>query len=116
MKSISIIRATTAAVSVLALSAGLARAADSKEIWEKSCASCHGKDGRGDTRMGKKLEVKDYTDPKVQDELKDDKATKTIKEGLKDDAGKVRMKPYADALSDDDIKGLIAYIRAFKKP
>jgi cytochrome c553 len=64
--------------------------------------------------MGKKLGAKDYTDPKVQDELKDDVAFKAIKEGLKDKDGKTLMKP-ADGLSDDDIKGLVAYVRKFKK-
>ncbi len=41
------------------------RAADAKENWEKNCAKCHGADGKGDTKMGKKVGVKDYTDPKV---------------------------------------------------
>ena len=33
--------------------------------------------------MGKKHGAKDYTDAKVQDELKDEAAFKAIKEGLK---------------------------------
>ena len=41
-------------------------AADVKENWEKSCAKCHGPDGKGDTKMGKKLEIKDFTDAKYQ--------------------------------------------------
>ena len=101
----------------LAILAGAAlsvRADDAKAIFEKDCAKCHGTDGKGDTKMGKKLGVKDYTDAKVQAELKDDAATKAIKEGLKDKEGKVLMKP-AESLSDTDIKGLIAYIRTFKK-
>ena len=64
--------------------------------------------------MGKKLGCKDYTDAKVQAELKDADAIKAIKEGLKDKEDKVLMKP-ADGLSDDNIKGLVAYMRAFGK-
>src|SRR5438093_10206900 len=94
--------------------AGSLSAADSKELYEKECAKCHGTDGKGDTKMGKKLGAKDYTDPKVQAELKDDAALKAIKEGLKDKDDKVLMKP-AEGLSDDDIKGLIAYVRKFKQ-
>jgi cytochrome c553 len=100
-----------------AILAGLAltaRADDAKATFEKDCAKCHGTDGKGQTKMGQKLGVKDYTDAKVQAELKDDAATKAIKEGLKDKEGKVLMKP-AESLSDSDIKGLIAYIRTFKK-
>jgi len=95
---------------------GIVRADDaSKALWEKTCASCHGKDGKGDTKMGKKVDVKDYTDAKVQDAFTDDKAVKTIKEGVKDDKGKERMKPYGELLTDDQIKGLVAYLRGFKK-
>ncbi len=64
--------------------------------------------------MGQKVGCKDYTDPKVQADVTDEKATKAIKDGLKDKDGKVVMKP-AEGLSDDDIKGLVAYMRAFKK-
>ena len=89
------------------------RAADAKENWEKNCAKCHGADGKGDTKMGKKVGVKDYTDPKVQAEMKDDQMFKSVKEGIKD-GDKTKMKP-AENLSDDDIKALIAYVRAFGK-
>ena len=89
------------------------RAADSKELYTSQCAKCHGADGKGDTKMGKKLGAKDYTDAKVQADLKDDAAVKAIKEGLKD-GDKTLMKP-TEGVSDDDVKGLVAYMRAFKK-
>ncbi len=104
----------TLSIVLLAGMAISARAADAKETYEKDCAKCHGVDGKGDTKMGKKLGAKDYTDAKVQEEMKDDAAVKAIKEGLKDKEGKVLMKP-AEGLSDDDIKGLVAYMRKFKK-
>jgi len=91
-----------------------ASAADVKENWEKSCTKCHGADGKGDTKMGQKLGVRDYTDAKVQADLKDDAAFKAIKEGLKDKEDKTLMKP-AEGLSDDEIKALVAQVRSFKK-
>ena len=100
-----------AALTVTALSA---RAEDAKTIYEKDCVKCHGADGKGETKMGKKLGAKDYTDAKVQEELKDEAGFKAIKEGLKDKEGKSLMKP-SEGLSDDDIKGLVAYMRKFKK-
>lgn len=93
----------------------LARAEDVKETWEKNCQKCHGPDGKGDTKMGKKVEVKDYTDPAVQAAMKDDIMVKAIKEGIKDTDGKVRMKLYGDTLSDDQVKALVTYVRTFKK-
>jgi cytochrome c553 len=89
-------------------------AADAKANYEKDCAKCHGADGKGETKMGKKLGAKDYTDAKVQADLNDDAAFKAIKEGLKDKDGKKLMGP-AEGMSDDDIKALVAYMRTFKK-
>ena len=88
--------------------------ADPKETFEKTCSKCHGADGTGQTKMGQKLGCRDYTDAKVSDTLKDDVAFKALKEGLTSDDGKTLMKPVQD-LSDDDIKGLVVYVRAFKK-
>jgi cytochrome c553 len=107
-------RIITIALSILAVSALSAWAADAKATYDKDCAKCHGTDGKGETKMGKKLGAKDYTDVKVQTEMKDDSAVKAIKEGLKDSAGKTLMKP-AEGLSDADIKGLVAYMRGLKK-
>ena len=64
-----------------------AKAADGKATYEKDCTKCHGADGKGDTKMGKKYGAKDYTDAKVQDELKDEAAFKAIKEGLQGQRG-----------------------------
>jgi len=91
-----------------------ASAADSKENWNTLCAKCHGVDGKGQTNIGKKLGAKDYTDPKIQAALTDDAAFKATKEGFKDKDGKSLMKPY-DNLSDEEIKGLVAYLRTLKK-
>jgi cytochrome c553 len=104
----------TLSIAILVVAAWTAQADDAKALYEKSCAKCHGADGKGQTKMGQKLGCKDYTDAKVQDELKDDAAAKAIKEGLKDKDDKTLMKP-AEDLSDADIKGLVAYFRAFKK-
>jgi len=91
-----------------------ASAADVKETWKNSCAKCHGEDGKGQTKMGQKLGVRDYSDAKVQSDMKDDAAFKAIKEGLKDKEDKTLMKP-SEGLSDDDIKALVAQMRAFKQ-
>ncbi len=104
----------TVSIAILAGMALTAGAADAKALYEKDCAKCHGPDGKGDTKMGKKMNAKDYTDPKVQDEMKDEAAFKAIKDGLKDKEGKVLMKP-AEGMSDEEIKGLVAYMRKFKK-
>ncbi|MHB8519450.1 MAG: c-type cytochrome [Limisphaerales bacterium] len=101
-------------ISLLVGAAALVSArGDAKATYEKECAKCHGSDGKGDTKMGRKLGAKDYTDPKFQETLKNDNMFKAIKEGLKED-DKTKMKPIEN-VTDDEIKALVAYMRAFKK-
>jgi len=89
-------------------------AADAKANWDANCVQCHGKDGKADTKMGKTLNAKDLTDPKVQAEFTDAKAAESIKNGVKEN-GKTTMKAFGDKLNDADIKALVAYVRGLKK-
>ncbi|MGA2173726.1 MAG: cytochrome c [Verrucomicrobiota bacterium] len=102
-------------LTILALAASSAAltADDAAANWDKTCQKCHGADGKGDTKIGKKMEVKDFTDATYQASFTDEQATKAIKEGIKD-GDKTKMKA-AEGLSDDDIKALVAKVRAFKK-
>ena len=93
-------------LAVIIASAGIASAADASATWNSQCASCHGKDGSGNTAMGKKLGVKDYS---KEQSFSDAEAMKVIKDG------KGKMKAYKDKLSDDDVKALVAYVRSLKK-
>jgi mono/diheme cytochrome c family protein len=102
-------------VTLFGLAAALsAKAADAKENYDNLCAKCHGAEGKGDTKMGQKLGAKDFTDAKVQADLKDDAATKAIRSGLKSPDDKTLMKPF-DTLTDDEVKALVAYVRGLKK-
>jgi len=97
----------------LPLFTGLGYAASAQDNWDNDCASCHGADGKGQTKQGKKLKLRDYTDAKVQAELKDDDMLKAIVEGVKDN-GKERMKGFKDELSADEAKDLVAFVRKLK--
>lgn len=88
--------------------------ADAAANWGEHCAKCHGDDGKGQTKMGKKLAIADLTDPKVQEKFTDADALKAMKEGLKDKDGKVAMKPI-EGVSEADMKVLIGYVRGLKK-
>ena len=102
-------------VTSLSMAAWTLSGADIKENWDKNCASCHGKDGKGETKAGKKADVKDLTDATYQASFTDEKMFKQIKEGMKDKNGKDKMKPFADKLTDDEVKALVAHVRSFKK-
>lgn len=110
MKNTTKLALTTLA---LALTTGVSYAATAADNWDNNCASCHGADGKGQTKTGKKLKIRDYTDAKVQAELKDEDMCKAITEGVKAD-GKEKMKGFKEELSTDEIKDLVAHIRKFK--
>jgi mono/diheme cytochrome c family protein len=96
-------------LSIALLLASPAAFGDVAEVYAKNCASCHGKDGKGETAMGKKSKVKDYTDAKVQAAFTDAEALKAILEG------KEKMKSYKDKVTEAEAKELVQYVRAFKK-
>jgi len=99
----------------LTVAACAAYAADTADNWSHHCASCHGKDGAGHTKAGKKLDVKDLTDAAYQKTFKDDEAFNSLKGGMKTSDGTEKMKPFADKLTDEEIKALVTYVRALAK-
>lgn len=90
-----------------------AAAQDATQLWDMNCAACHGKDGKGNTMMGKRLHIKDLTDPKVQDALTDAEAIKDIKDGVTQE-GRPVMKGFDGKLNDAQIKDLVAHVRSLK--
>jgi cytochrome c6 len=87
--------------------AGGAAAGDAEAVYAKQCARCHGDDGRGETTMGKKFELKDLADPEVQ-ALSDAEIRKIIADG----AGK--MPGFSKKLSAEEIDSLVKYVRKFR--
>lgn len=81
------------------------------ELWKEHCASCHGKDGRGKTKAGRKAKVKDLTDKKYQASFTDTKGFLNTKNGMNDDKGKEQMKPYGKELKDQELMQLMKYLR-----
>jgi len=104
-----------AGATCLTFAAYTAAGADVAANWTTHCASCHGKDGKGQTKAGRMASVKDMTEESYQASFQDDRAYTQIKEGLKDEKGKERMKPFKEKLTDDEIKALIAHVRSLKK-
>lgn len=88
--------------------------ADVADDFKKKCASCHGSDGRGKTKMGQKLGVPDFTSAEFQKKFSDEQIEKTITDGVKSaETGKQVMKPFKDRLSADQIHALAEHVRSF---
>jgi cytochrome c6 len=94
-----------AVVFVLSLSAHAQNA--SETLYKSKCAACHGADGTG-SATGKKMGAHDFTTADVQ-RMSDTELSTIITNG------KNKMPKYGASLKPEDIKGLVAYIRTFKK-
>jgi cytochrome c553 len=101
----------------LLLSLSLATAAHAAddaaaELWTAKCKSCHGADGRAETKVGKKESIVDMSQPAWQKAETDADIREYIAEGSPKNK---KMRPYKDKLSPEQIDSLVAYIRTLKK-
>jgi cytochrome c6 len=103
------IRWAVPAFGVLFLIAAPLHAQDAAALYKTKCAACHGPDGAGNVPMGKTLGVTDLTSADVQKQT-DAQLTDSITNGK----GK-KMPAYKGKLTDDQIKGLVGYIRELAK-
>jgi cytochrome c553 len=78
------------------------------DIYKTKCSACHGKNGAGDTMLGKNLKLRPLGSDDVQKQSDDELFTIISK-------GKKRMPPFDRKLSKDQIHDLVEYIRSLKK-
>ena len=79
-------------------------AQDGPTLYKTKCAMCHGPDGKGDTPMGKKLNIRDLGSPEVQKQTDAELNTIIAK-------GKGKMTPFGAKLTTEQIGQLVAHIR-----
>jgi cytochrome c6 len=82
--------------------------ADGAGDFKAKCAMCHGADGSGSTATGKALKVRDLGSADVQSQT-DAQLTEIIT------SGKDKMPAYKGKFTDDQIRGLVVYIRSLAK-
>lgn len=110
-------------LTALALAASLAfastpaRAEDAAASYKTLCAKCHGDSGKGDGPSVAKLEKKpgDLTDCAATGKLSDDDLFKVIKEGGPAIGKSKEMNGFGDGMEDDEIKGMVTYVRSLCK-
>lgn len=101
-------------VPLLAAATALAAAAPTAaQNYEKHCASCHGADGKGQTRLGRKSGAKNLTDKAGAGKLTDAELFRTIQSGRRDAQGRERMEGFGSDLSPAEITDLVAHVRRF---
>ena len=74
-------------------------------LYVKKCTSCHGYDGKGDTKRGIRTKANDWTKPGFLAGFTDDKLIELTAKGIK------KMPGYEDKLSADEIRALVEYMR-----
>ena len=80
-----------------------------KVSYLKYCSKCHGADGRADTVAGEVTGATDFTDSEWQKEVDDARLITSITHG------RGGMPAFEKKLTPEQVKILVAYIRAFKK-
>jgi cytochrome c553 len=85
--------------------------------YSDSCADCHGPGGKGDGPKAAGLTTKpvNYTDCAAMSKFTDDYLFNIIKNGGKSVGKSKDMADFGQGYSDDEIRGLIAYVRTFCK-
>ena len=82
--------------------------ADGAKTYTAKCANCHGKDGKGETAMGKKKGAKDLGTSKMTVE----EIVKVVTEGKANKEGKPASPAFKDKLSAEEISAVAAYVKA----
>jgi cytochrome c6 len=100
----------TAVVLVLVAVGGntLLAAQDGPTLFKTKCAMCHGADGKGETPMGKKLNIRDLSSPEVQKQT-DAELTTIISKG------KGKMPAFEGKLTAEQTGQVLAHIRELGK-
>ena len=106
---------------VIGPTAAAAWAGDSptaEQMFQDTCARCHGATGFGDGADGITLAThpRNFHDCDLMAKDADEKVFEEIKGGSASIGRSNDMPSWGEALSDDEIRGLLAYVRKFCKP
>lgn len=82
---------------------------DVKVLFDKRCASCHGKDGQAKTFKAKFNKARNLTDAAWQASVNDERLFNSIANG------RGKMPAYLKKLSEAEINALVAHVRQLKK-
>jgi cytochrome c553 len=93
------------------LSAG--DAAHGQSIYDQLCWRCHGRTGKSDGPVSDAMNPRprDLTDRTYMSTVSDEQLLTVIKHGGPSTGKSPAMMAFKDALSDDDIRALVAYLR-----
>ena len=83
--------------------------ASAAAIFNRRCASCHGKDGRAKTFKAKFNDARDLTNWQWQERVSDEQLYNSIMNG------RGKMPKFGKKLSESQVDSLVSYVRSLKK-
>jgi mono/diheme cytochrome c family protein len=98
-----------AGTSTLATRAAEAPTADGQKLYMRICIQCHGPDGTGQMMRAMYPKIGDLTSSELHGRMSDDQIAQLIK------TGRDKMPPLGGALSDEQIKAIISYVRTLQR-
>ena len=97
---------------VLTLPVSSARAnsslSSSAELYNLYCVTCHGRDGRAQTRKGRSTRARNLADGAWQDRATDERIFNVVSNG------KGKMPAFGKKLSDAETDSLVQYVRSLR--
>ena len=90
-----------------------AQAQEAKQLYEKSCNNCHGPSGKGDGPASKMLKPPAADFATALKGKSDADLAKVIKDGGKAVGKSAMMPAFGAKLTDDQIKGIVEYVKGF---
>ena len=79
---------------------------DAATIYARSCAGCHGNDGRSDTMRGRMMRARNIADAEWQRGISDETMAVSIRDG------RGRMPGFGRRLSPEQITALVRHVRS----
>src|SRR5436309_1591218 len=83
-----------------------------QQLYQRHCASCHGKSGQGGSGNDLIPPAPNLTDAEWKHGSTDGEIFKVIKEGVPPE---LNMEPWGDRIKDQDIWNIVNYIRSLAK-
>ena len=96
------------ATTLTLVTVGFSQSPEPSTIYKTKCAMCHGPDGTAKTPMAQKLGIKPFQSAEIQKQ-----SDAELKQAIAQ--GKNKMPAFGKSLTDEQITGLLKYVRELGK-